>query len=287
MSDAVWSWLSEGKDALQQFKDSASKTFSDIGKEMIKQMLLKDVFGTFQDDLYKLYKQYAAGGISLDQLTEQMGEIMGMTVGKFDDNLPSLEKFAEQYRDIMAKFGFDVTGNTEQSATSKGVTSITYDQANLLVNLATARNIALEKGNEVRQEMLNALNAKGYISDYPTPATPVMNNITTSAPSVVVPDVWKSATIDTDKLQEVMRETLRGSKDIDTTESILSLQQAMSIDVSQLRISATQIQADVSVMRDIQEQGLNQLTRIEQNTRPISGMADDISDIKRMVKDNS
>lgn len=287
MSDAVWSWLSEGKDALQQFKDSASKTFSDIGKEMIKQMLLKDVFGTFQDDLYKLYKQYAAGGISLDQLTEQMGEIMGMTVGKFDDNLPSLEKFAEQYRDIMAKFGFDVTGNTEQSATSKGVTSITYDQANLLVNLATARNIALEKGNEVRQEMLNALNAKGYISDYPTPATPVMNNITTSAPSVVVPDVWKSATIDTDKIQEVVRETLRGSKDIDTTESILSLQQAMSIDMSQLRISTTQIQSDISVMRDIQEQGLNQLTRIEQNTRPISGMADDISDIKRMVKDNS
>ncbi len=287
MSNAVWEWLSNGKDALQQFKDAASKTFADIGKEMIKQLLLKEVFKDVDKNLKNLYDRYAQGKVSDEQLVEQVGAIMGGVLSSAEANMPKLEAFAEKYQDVLSKYGFDVTGNQEQSASAKGVSSITYDQANLLVNLATARNIALEKGNEVRQEMLNALNAKGYISDYPTPATPVMNNITTIAPSVVVPDVWKLATIDTDKLQEVMRETLRGSKDIDTTESILSLQQAMSIDVSQLRISATQIQADVSVMRDIQEQGLNQLTRIEQNTRPISGMADDISDIKRMVKDNS
>lgn len=250
-------------------------------------MLLKTVFNGFQDKLTALYDQYAQKNISDTQLAQSMGAIMGGTMKAAQDNLPAIESFAKQYSAIMSKYGFDVTGNAEQSATSKGVTSITYDQANLLVNLATARNIALEKGNEVRKEMLDALNAKGYISDYPTPTTPVMNNITANVPNVIMPDVWKSAAIDTDKLQEVMRETLGGNGVVNTTESILAIQQAMSVDVSQLRISATQIQADVSVMRDIQEQGLNQLTRIEQNTRPISGMADDISDIKRMVKDNS
>jgi hypothetical protein len=213
MSDAVWSWLSEGKDALQQFKDSASKTFSDIGKEMIKQMLLKDVFGTFQDDIYKLYKQYATGGISIDQLIEQMGEIVGATVGKFENNLPSLEAFVEKFQDVMSKYGFDVTGNQEQSASAKGVSSITYDQANLLVNLATARNIALEQGNAVRS--------------------------------------------------------------------------LIQFDTTQLRLSTMQIQSDISVMRDIQEQGLTQITKIELNTRPISEILSVVQDIYKITKDNA
>lgn len=85
---------------------------------------------------------------------------------------------------------------------------------------------------------------------------------------------------------------LRGITDkqanmVSIQENILSMQQSMGLDMSALRASALQIQSNVDMMRDIQEQGLNQLTKIEQNTRPISGMADDLSDIKRMVRDNS
>lgn len=213
MTDAIWAWLSEGKDALQEFKESASKTFADIGKEMIKQMLLKEVFGTFQDDLYKLYRKYATGEIDLNQLTEQMSVIMGTTVDKFENTLPAVEAFAERYRDIMANLGFDVTGNQEQTASSKGVSTITYDQANLLVNLGTARNIALEQGNAVRQ--------------------------------------------------------------------------LIQLDTAQLKLTTTQIQTDISVMRDIQEQGLTQITRIEVNTRPIRDILSVVQDIYRITKDNA
>lgn len=180
---------------------------------MIKQMLLDKVFKTFQDDLYKIYDNYAQGGLTDAQLAEKMAAIMGTTMDSFEQNLPALEAFAEKYRDLLAKYGIDVTGNTEQSASAKGVSSITYDQANLLVNLATARNIALEQGNTVRQ--------------------------------------------------------------------------LIQFDTSQLRVSTMQIQSDISVMRDIQEQGLTQITRIELNTRPISEILSVVQDIYKITKDNA
>lgn len=213
MSNAVWEWLANGKDALQQFKDAASKTFADIGKEMIKQLLLKEVFKDVDKNLKNLYDQYAQGKVSAEQLVEQMAAIMGGVLSSAETNMPKLEAFAEKYQDVLSKYGFDVTGNQEQSASAKGVSSITYDQANLLVNLATARNIALEQGNAVR--------------------------------------------------------TL------------------IQFDTTQLRISTTQIQSDISVMRDIQEQGLTQITKIELNTRPISEILSVVQDIYKITKDNA
>lgn len=213
MSNAVWEWLANGKDALQQFKDAASKTFADIGKEMIKQLLLKEVFKDVDKNLKNLYDQYAQGKVSDEQLVEQVGAIMGGVLSSAEANMPKLEAFAEKYQDVLSKYGFDVTGNQEQSASAKGVSSITYDQANLLVNLATARNIALEQGNAVRS--------------------------------------------------------------------------LIQFDTTQLRLSTMQIQSDISVMRDIQEQGLTQITKIELNTRPISEILSVVQDIYKITKDNA
>ena len=213
MSNAVWEWLANGKDALQQFKDAASKTFADIGKEMIKQLLLKEVFKDVDKNLKNLYDRYAQGKVSDEQLVEQVGAIMGGVLSSAEANMPKLEAFAEKYQDVLSKYGFDVTGNQEQSASAKGVSSITYDQANLLVNLATARNIALEQGNAVRS--------------------------------------------------------------------------LIQFDTTQLRLSTMQIQSDISVMRDIQEQGLTQITKIELNTRPISEILSVVQDIYKITKDNA
>ena len=142
-----------------------------------------------------------------------MGAIMGGVLSSAEANMPKLEAFAEKYQDVLSKYGFDVTGNQEQSASAKGVSSITYDQANLLVNLATARNIALEQGNAVRS--------------------------------------------------------------------------LIQFDTTQLRLSTMQIQSDISVMRDIQEQGLTQITKIELNTRPISEILSVVQDIYKITKDNA
>ena len=314
MTDAIWSWLAEGKDALAEFKNSASSTFQDIGKEMIKQMLLKTVFDGFQDKLTDLYKQYAAGSINDTQLTEQMGSIMGTIVDNMNTELPGLEKFAENYRDVLAKYGFDVTGSTEQSATSKGVTSITYDQANLLVNLATARNISLEKGNEVRQQILEALINQGYVATDTIPAT------TDSSSQIIVDTSDNSSDAQAALYESLLKgfsnydtdiaETTQGGdlkSYFDSANALLSQmaseynsnmlsnstllammysQQEMGIDISDLRVSATQMQSDISVMRDIQEQGLTQINKIELNTRPISEILETLNDIYRYQRDN-
>lgn len=314
MTDAIWSWLAEGKDALAEFKNSASSTFQDIGKEMIKQMLLKTVFDGFQDKLTDLYKQYAAGSINDTQLAEQMGSIMGTVVDSMNTELPGLEKFAENYRDILAKYGFDVTGNAEQSATSKGVTSITYDQANLLVNLATARNISLEKGNEIRQQILEALINQGYVANDTIPTTTDNSSqivVDTSdnssdAQAALYESLLKGfSNYDTDIAETTQGGDLKSYLDSanalllqmaseynsnmlsnSTLLAMMYSQQEMGIDISGLRVSATQMQSDISVMRDIQEQGLTQINKIELNTRPISEILETLNDIYRYQRDN-
>lgn len=309
MTDAIWSWLADGKDALAEFKDSASSTFQSIGKEMIKQMLLKTVFDGFQDKLTDIYKKYSTGEYDDAQLAEQMGEVMGSVVDSMNTELPGLEKFAENYRDIMAKYGFDVTGNTSQSATSKGVTSITYDQANLLVNLATARNIALEKGNAVREQILDALINKGYVAEETIPTT---TDDKALAPSddgnySTLQAVWGmiSQIVDDDTLPNIQSDGNNDYTDVyqalcqqlydmynngtnvqTSYAQMLATQQEMSVDVVGLRASTSQIQSDVSVMRDIQEQGLTQITKIELNTRPISQILEVVNDIYRYQKNN-
>ena len=61
----------------------------------------------------------------------------------------------------------------------------------------------------------------------------------------------------------------------------------MTFDIGNIKEFSRTMSSDISVMRDIQERGLNQLTKIEQNTRPLSDMRDDLSELKKIVKDNS
>ena len=287
MTDAIWSWLAEGKDALAEFKKSASSTFESIGKEMLKQMLLAQVFDGFQDNLTELYKKYSTGGMDEIQLAESMGALMDGIVGKFNEKLPMMEEFLKNYDKLFAERGFDVTGNQQQSATAKGVTSITYDQANLLVNLATARNIALEKGNEVRKRILDALNNKGLISDYPTQeSTPIIGNgIAGFSDTEGLLQNMQTA-LGNFLIRQMLEEGSGGSTGYGIS-TLLDLQQSISLDTTALRMATAQMQADISVMRDIQEQGLTQLNRIEANTRPISEILSVVNDIYRWQRENS
>lgn len=306
MSSAVWTWLTEGKDALQQFKESASKTFSDIGKEMLKQIMLKTVFNGFEDKLKDLYDRYAQGGLTDTQLAEQIGGVMSGVMSAANIQIPMLEQFATQYRDILAKLGIDVSGNTEQSASAKGVTSITYDQANFLTNLATARNIALEKGNEVRKQILDALISKGYVDKTTLPASYTSDNVTSvSTVSEVdnkIQQALANSNIDTGALLSViaanssnlspsqmmsMLQEKYGVSNDTQSYAILTAVQNLGIDSTTIKAATLQIQDDISVMRDIQEQGLTQLNRIETNTRPINDILSVVNNIYKWQRDNA
>lgn len=157
MTDAVWSWLKDGKDALSEFKNSASKTFADISKDMVKQLLLKNVFSKYEDKLSNLYKKYAMKSINESELGAASANLAGEIVDSMNNYLPVAQSLLKQLQEGFAAKGIDITkeGDSSQTATANGVTSITFEQASNIIALTTAGNISRDQIKE-RLSLMNA-----------------------------------------------------------------------------------------------------------------------------------
>lgn len=151
MTDAVWAWLKDGKDALSEFKNSASKTFADISKDMVKQLLLKNVFSKYEDKLSNLYKAYAMKSINESELGAASANLAGEIVDGMNNYLPVAQSLLKQLQEGFAAKGIDITreGDSSQTATANGVTSITFEQARNIEALTTAGNISRDQTKEL------------------------------------------------------------------------------------------------------------------------------------------
>lgn len=164
MADAVWEWLKNGKSALAQFKEKASETFADIAKEMIKQAILSKIFGSYKDDLQKLYETYATGGMSEKDLANNVGVLTDRLLDRAEKGLPQMEELATYINEQFEKRGFNVTGKaTSQKATINEARNLSEDTGSQIVGRLTAAQIAVESGNVKRDAanvQLSLMNAK-------------------------------------------------------------------------------------------------------------------------------
>ena len=151
MTDAVWAWLKDGKDALSEFKNSASKTFAEISKDMVKQLLLKNVFSQYEEKLSDLYKAYAMKSINENELGAASANLAGEIVDSMNSYLPVAQSLLKQLQEGFASKGIDITreGDSSQTATANGVTSITFEQAKNIEALTTAGNISRDQTKEL------------------------------------------------------------------------------------------------------------------------------------------
>ena len=161
MTDAVWSWLKDGKDALSEFKNSASKTFADIAKDMLKQLLLKNVFSKYEEKLSDLYKKYAMGQISENELADRVAALAGGISDEMDKVMPFAKTYMARVNEVFAAKGFDITkeGDSSQTATANGVTSITFEQASNIIALTTAGNISRDQIKDILTAKLSTMDA--------------------------------------------------------------------------------------------------------------------------------
>ena len=157
MTDAVWSWLKDGKDALSEFKNSASKTFAEVSKDMVKQLLMKNVFSQFEDKLSDLYKAYAMKSINESELGAASANLAGEIVDSMNTYLPVAQSLLKQLQEGFAAKGFDITkeGDSSQTATANGVSTITFEQASNIIALTTAGNISRDQIKE-RLSLMNS-----------------------------------------------------------------------------------------------------------------------------------
>jgi len=151
MTDAVWAWLKDGKDALSEFKNSASKTFAEVSKDMVKQLLMKNVFSQYEDKLSNLYKAYAMKSINENELGAASANLAGEIVDGMNNYLPVAQSLLKQLQEGFAAKGIDITreGDSSQTATANGVTSITFEQARNIEALTTAGNISRDQTKEL------------------------------------------------------------------------------------------------------------------------------------------
>ena len=161
MTDAVWSWLKDGKDALSEFKNSASKTFADISKDMVKQLLLKNVFSKYEDKLSDLYKKYAMKAINENELGAASANLAGEIVDSMNSYIPVAQSLLKQLQEGFAAKGIDITreGDSSQTATANGVTSITFEQASNIIALTTAGNISRNQIKDILAAKLSTMDA--------------------------------------------------------------------------------------------------------------------------------
>lgn len=161
MTDAVWAWLKDGKDALSEFKNSASKTFADISKDMVKQLLLKNVFSQYEDKLSNLYKAYAMKAINENELGSASAQLAGEIVDGMNNYLPVAQSLLKQLQEGFAAKGIDITkeGDSSQTATANGVTSITFEQASNIIALTTAGNISRDQIKDILTAKLSTMDA--------------------------------------------------------------------------------------------------------------------------------
>lgn len=132
MVDSIWDWFDEGKDALDSFKDYAKQTFRDIVSDMIKTILLKDVFKDFKDNIAKLYEEYSKGNLTESQLSEAVAKETNSVMDRYKTQLPAIQGMVETInKNLKDTTGIDLNKSTSYSqSSSKGsFETITQDQA--------------------------------------------------------------------------------------------------------------------------------------------------------------
>lgn len=149
MVSSIWDWFDEGKNALDSFKDYAKQTFRDIVSDMIKTILLRDVFDKFQDNIAKLYEEYSKGNLTEAQLSEAVAKETNSVMERYKTQLPAIQGMVDSInQNIKDATGIDLK-NTDKSKGSSQTPSSGYsvsmsqDTGDKLVGIQTGSQMRL------------------------------------------------------------------------------------------------------------------------------------------------
>ena len=152
MVDAIWDWFDTGVDALASFKDKCSQTFRSIVSDMIRTIVLKNVFGTYQDDIEKLYDKYAKKEITQGSLIKEVASLTSDLMGRAEDAIPALQDVVTTISDELKNSGVDLFANSGSSGSVGASASMTQETGTEINGRLTA--IQLQGESIIGQLML-------------------------------------------------------------------------------------------------------------------------------------
>ena len=145
MNNALWEWYENGKDALNSFYEYAADTFSNIGKEMTREMINESVFSELKDKLKDITKSYIRGDMSDEDYANSIAGVMQESANTYNDILPKLQNMISSLDNAADSIGINMdSSSSEAQGTVNAAMSITEDTGNELVGRATALHITAE-----------------------------------------------------------------------------------------------------------------------------------------------
>lgn len=126
--NAIWDWLSGGKNALDSFRNYASDTFKNVAQDAVKTFLKAKVIDGFQKQLEDLYKAYSTQGLDGKRVIDEQQLMLG--VASVAGNMAQAMKEAEPLAESMAKIiseafkaqGYDIINGSNKNTGSNLVT---------------------------------------------------------------------------------------------------------------------------------------------------------------------
>ncbi|TCO87465.1 TP901 family phage tail tape measure protein [Bacteroides heparinolyticus] len=158
--DSIWTWLSDGKDALKSFREYAGDTFKDIANDMLKSIVLSKIFGkgenSYQSKINKAYEDYAKKLIDEVELNRRVSELTKELMGTAEQQLPVIQGMAKNINDTIKNIaGIDITGDlkSDKGVTGKIQEALTEGTANQLVGLWNMSSLDIRHIKEFLQNI--------------------------------------------------------------------------------------------------------------------------------------
>ena len=152
LTDALFDWLTNGEDVLDKFREYANDTFANVAKDMVRQMVITTLFKPLQDQLEALTVRYAASQatenpMSIQTLADETMDAFDAFMDRTESQIPSLQELISYIDSRMSESGISLTRESttpDKKATYNSLEKWTYEQADELINRATAMQIIEE-----------------------------------------------------------------------------------------------------------------------------------------------
>lgn len=215
MVDSIWDWFDEGKNALDSFKDYAKDTFRDIVSDMIKTILLKDVFADYQDNIAKLYEDYSKGDLTEQELSNAIAKETAEVMDRYDKTLPALQDTVNAINgSIKDVTGIDLKGDSSSSQSSSYGTSTSMDQE--------TGGAILGRLTGVHEELIGIGQKVGYIAQWNQPLDEKFNIDVLRAPINSLSESCQRIELMIEENRNIALQTFYVVKDIKVDTSNLS-----------------------------------------------------------------
>lgn len=134
MSDAIWdSVVNGGDDAWSQFQKIGGDTIANLGKQMLKEMIISDFLNEYKEKFREAYQSGDAQDVA-SNVAQVTADMLTAAKDKVDVWSAAVQGFYDQAK----ASGFDVSDDSERGTTSGGITSISQESADELNGRFTA-----------------------------------------------------------------------------------------------------------------------------------------------------